>query len=269
MNMLNIPKQHINEAATYIRSESGLSKQYLYALLSQAAAFALFIFSDTRLRIRGQKLDRSIAGLLITLPFLAHVLSTVGNMDSGFINMYGRTQVLAYSIATNAIYDTLPQSALWIWLALILTVGLLLRKRKFSILALCAGAVVLAGTLWITLQADTEEVVEAYKALATEDLEAWVPRFMAMKLIGGAVMMLALSFWVAATAKGAIPLWVQIPISILLFMLMFTLHYVANMVLHLPVWLPISKVITALILGAISVPLSLRADKKLLSSQKV
>jgi hypothetical protein len=52
-------------------------------------------------------------------------------------------------------------------------------------------------------------------------------------------------------------------------MLMFTLHYVANMVLHLPVWLPISKVITALILGAISVPLSLRADKKLLSSQKV
>lgn len=269
MNMLNIPKQHINEAATYIRSESGLSKQYLYTLLSQAAAFALFIFSDTRLRIRGQKLDRSIAGLLITLPFLAQVLSITGNMDSSFINMYGRTQVLAYSIATNAIYDTLPQSALWIWLALILTVGLLLRKRKFSILSLCAGAVVLVGTLWITLQADTEEAVEAYKALATEDLEAWVPRFMAMKLIGGAVMMLALSFWVAATAKGAIPLWVQIPVSILLFMLMFTLHYVANMVLHLPVWLPISKVITALILGAISVPLSLRADKKLLSSQKV
>lgn len=269
LQFLSIPQQYIQNAASYIRREHAISNRYLYAFLTQGAVFALLIFSATRMRIRGQKLDRGITGLLITLPFLAFALSLNGNFDSAFVNTYGTDHVVAYSSATGAVYDVIPQDTLWIWMALILVIGLLLRRQKFSILAICTGAVILVGTVWLMLKVDVEGAIETYEALGMEDLEDLALRFVDMKLIGGAMIMLALGFWVAATAKGAIPLWVQIPVSILLFMLLYTLHYVSSMILHLPVWLPIAKVITAVILGAIAIPLGIHADKKTLTSQKV
>ena len=269
MGFLSIPAKYINDAANYIRSESSLSGRYLYALFSQAAIFALLIFVTTRLRTRGQKLDRGIMGLLITLPFLAFVLTISGNMDSAFINAHSYSVVLAYSIATTAISEATFLEITWVWLALAMIFGLLLRKKKFSSLVIGMAAVMLVSIVVIALRTDIESAIENYETLGIDDLEDLAPLFMVMKLVGSGALLLAFGLWVAASAKGAIPLWVQIPVSILLFMPLYTLHFVGSMILHLPPWLPAAKLIVALILGAISIPLGIHADKKLQTSQNV
>ena len=207
------------------------------------------------------KMPRSAVSLIVLIPFITLLFMMKGFLGNLLAGQYmGAYALSGFSMANVVIANyTIPVIFL---VAIAIIYCMLGYKWKKGLMILPGmGTFLLYGIVvtLITLAFGREILISMY---TSEDIIDIAQNSLTPHILAHALMALALFFWIAASARGGIPAWLQAVLGVVIVILYIVMEFVVTVGLYLGVAVPLAQYMIYLIILGFSIPMALACKPK-------
>ena len=261
---------------TQMLKSEGLSRfamVELPILLLGVASFVVTLIARGKERKTGSqvaydlfgRMPRSAVSLIVMIPFVAVFMTVKGFMVTLLRGLYFGSFMLAATSSSNVVINNYTLPAIYLIVIAIVYCMLAYKWKKGLMILPGMGVFLLYGiiTTVLTLVSGTEMLMAIY---TPEEVMSYAQSMLTPQILAHALMALALFFWIAASARGGIPAWLQAIIAPVVLILYIVLEPMFTIGLggfaQMGGAFPIAQYVIYLIILAFSVPVALICKPK-------
>ncbi len=256
------PEEQIVEiAAKIIRSEPVFIARCIVAALCTAALIIPTFILTVKARKSGtdepafcKKMERSTASLMTLLPLLSIVLRLKDMMKNLFAVRMGADALAASGIADAAVANFIGVSA--VMLLIITVYCVLMKKFRYPLFIFPGLGALMVYGIYGLLRCFSQK--DMYTIYGREDVYGMVGQAVIPKAFGVILLLVAVYFWIAATARGGMRAWGQIIFAVSFIILVFMLETIMVTVLKMGFSFPLAEIVIGSGMLAAAIPLSIR-----------
>ena len=206
------------------------------------------------------KMPRSAVSLIVLIPFI-----TLLFMLEGFLGALWTGRVAAYALSgfsmANVVIANYTIPVIFLVAIAIIYCMLGYKWKKGLMILPGMGTFLLYGIVvtLITLAFGREMLISMY---TPEDIIDIAQSSLTPHILAHALMALALFFWIAASARGGIPAWLQAVLGVVIVILYIVMEFVVTVGLYLGVAVPLAQYVIYLIILGFSIPMALACKPK-------
>ncbi len=257
----------IETAVKIIRGEPAFIIRCIVAAFSTAALIIpsfIIMIKAKRNEPEGsalcQKMLRSTASLMTLLPLLSIALRLKNTVSTVYVSMLGTNAMVANSTADVVAAGIISVSAAM--LLLITVYCVLMKKFRYPLFVFPGlGALALYGVVALVWGNSIKDELAYYYGLS-EDLLEMASEAVIGKIIGALFLLIAIYFWIAATARGNMRAWGQIIFAVGFIFLAIILENMKVTVFALGIAFPLAEIVIGNAMLAAAIPLSIRNREK-------
>lgn len=206
------------------------------------------------------KMPRSAVSLIVLIPFI-----TLLFMLEGFLGALWTGRVAAYALSgfsmANVVIANYTIPVIFLVAIAIIYCMLGYKWKKALMILPGMGTFLLYGIVvtLITLAFGREMLISMY---TPEDIIDIAQSSLTPHILAHALMALALFFWIAASARGGIPAWLQAVLGVVIVILYIVMEFVVTVGLNLGVAVPLAQYVIYLLILGFSIPMALACKPK-------
>lgn len=246
-------------AVNIVRGDFAFTLKYIICgVLAAAVAIPAFILT-LKLRKSAEqelcgKMERSTASLMTFLPLVGIALRFRGIFSTYYAATMGQNAMAAYSIAESAVSNVIGISS--VMLIIITVYCVLMKKFRYPLFIFPGlGALIVYGLFAVIKCKDT---VSSYLSGVSDDIYGMANQAIIPKVLGVFLLLVAVYFWIAATARSGIRAWGQIIFAVSFIFIAIILEALKVTVFKLSIEVPLTEIVLSHAMLAAAIPLSIR-----------
>lgn len=251
----------LNAVKEVTKLEFSFTLHYILALLF-IAAFVIpsFIFTVKARKSEPAgscllgKMDRSTASVMTFLPLSYFAINMKSTFAGNYIAPYGDTAFMAHTMSDYVVSSLVSIAPFT--LACIAVYCMLMRKYKYPLYILPALGGILLHSV-VSLCRCIPELKRMYFDFSGEIL-SMAEKAVILKMLGIIYLLVAVYFWIAASARGGIRAWGQIVFAVCFIILAAVIENAKFNVFNLTIGFPLTEIILGTVMIAVAIPLSIR-----------
>ncbi|MBR6682735.1 MAG: hypothetical protein IKL38_00155, partial [Firmicutes bacterium] len=206
------------------------------------------------------KMPRSAVSLIVLISII-----TLLFMLEGFLGDLWTGRVAAYALSgfsmANVVIANYTIPVIFLVAIAIIYCMLGYKWKKALMILPGMGTFLLYGIVvtLITLAFGREMLISMY---TPEDIIDIAQSSLTPHILAHALMALALFFWIAASARGGIPAWLQAVLGVVIVILYIVMEFVVTVGLNLGVAVPLAQYVIYLLILGFSIPMALACKPK-------
>lgn len=257
----------IEIAAKIVRGEPAFIIRCTVAAISTAALIIssfIIMIKAKRNEPEGsalcQKMERSTASLMTLLPLIGIALRIKNTVSTFYIALLGTNAMVANTTADAAVAGIISISA--VMLLIITVYCVLMKKFRYPLFIFPGlGALALYGVIAL-LVGNSMKYEMGQRYGLSEDMYEMASEAVMGKILGILFLLIAIYFWIAATARGNMRAWGQIIFAVGFIFLAVILENMKVTVFAMGIAFPLAEIVIGNAMLAAAIPLSIRNREK-------